>query len=41
MESPDRFYRKKVAQPADCPEVVVELPCAALYDGLLDHEVAP
>jgi hypothetical protein len=25
---------------ADCPEVVVELPCAALYDGLLDHEVA-
>lgn len=26
---------------ADCPEVVVELPCAALYDGLLDHEVVP
>lgn len=24
---------------ADCPQVVVELPCAALYDGLLDHEV--
>jgi hypothetical protein len=40
-ELPDleQLRDKFAPRPADCPEVVVELPCAVLYDGLLDHEV--
>jgi hypothetical protein len=40
-ELPDlkALFEEFAPRPAECPVVVVEMPCAALYDTLLDEEV--